>query len=93
MCAARYFGDHVYIRISDLQDTKAVFGADILYHDPCMRTYLSKYEAAKLRKTKTDQTETNTVMKAFARLIHNIETDLKTGIGFEMSKLRDEYRR
>ena len=44
--AAVYFQDKLYVRICDLENTEAVFGADIYYHENCMRTYLNKYNRA-----------------------------------------------
>ena len=42
--ATVYFQDVMYTRICDLEDSEALFDADIFYHSVCMGTYLKKYK-------------------------------------------------
>ena len=87
--AAVCFQDAVYTRICDLEDSEAVFGADVFYHASCMRSYLKKYE----KNTEGGQLEEAALslkMTTFLKLIEDIEQDLDKGRGYTLSDLRDK---
>ena len=42
--ATVYLQDEVYVRKCDLQDVNSVFGADLHYHEHCMKQYIRLYD-------------------------------------------------
>lgn len=84
--AAVFFQDEVYYWTSDLQDVHSVFGSDLYCHKNCICTYL-RYDWAKgTRDAPSNSTAKN---RCFAKLLENIDSQLKSGHGFALSDLRD----
>eukprot|EP00918_Siedleckia_nematoides_P108296 GHVU01236350.1.p1 GENE.GHVU01236350.1~~GHVU01236350.1.p1 ORF type:complete len:407 (-),score=39.87 GHVU01236350.1:38-1258(-) len=85
LAAASFFQDAVFTRTCDLQDTYAVFGADLFYHRDCMTKYLYKYET----HDKASQPKASEKKLAWNHVTKELEEGLKNGKGYELSVIRD----
>lgn len=85
--ATVYLQDEVYVRTCDLQDVNSVFGADLYYHEHCMKQYIRLYD----RKVTDESCESpaNEKQLVWQRMMVEIESDLNSGEGFELSVIRD----
>ncbi len=85
--ATIYFHDEVYVRICDLEDTDAVFGADILYHSDCIRKYIRRYE----RSIDTGSSiEVSRKVEIFTELLNEVHADLYDGKAISLSTIRNK---
>lgn len=85
--ASVFFQDSTYVRMCDLQDPEAVFGADLYYHKHCCSSYLQQYEHA-LQKEHSDKSKTSDKLCAFAAMLEQISPELRNGKGYALSDLR-----
>lgn len=85
--ATVYLQDAVYVRTCDLQDVSSIFGADLYYHEHCMKQYIRLYE----RKVTDEACESpvNEKQLEWQRIMVEIEPDLNIGKGLELSVIRD----
>ena len=94
MCAEKFlkatihFQDEVYQRTCDLQDVYRIFGADLHCDKNCIKNYLIKYDRA-IEKIKEKTNLPSKKEIAFNEIIKKLDLDLKKGIGFPLSYLRD----
>ena len=75
----------------DLQDINDVLGADLYCHKNCINSYILKHVRA-LKKLNS-QDEFPTVSKkevVFGNLVSEIDTDLRKGIWYPLSDIRDQ---
>ena len=79
--------DEVYLRTCDLQDINSVFGADLYYHEHCMKQYIRLYD--KKVKDESCESSTNDKQLVWQTMMVKIECDMKRGEGFELSLIRD----
>ena len=90
LSATVFFRDDIFTRTCDLQDINNVFGADLYCHKNCINSYILKHVRA-LKKVNS-QEEFPTVSKkevVFDNLVSEIDTDLRKGIGYLLSNIRD----
>ena len=91
LTATVFFRDDVFTRTCDLQDINIVFGADLYCHKNCINSYILKHVRA-LKKVNS-QEKFPTVSKkevVFDNLVSEIDTDLRKGIGYPLSDIRDQ---
>ena len=82
-----HFQDDVYTRVCDLEDSASIFGADILYHNDCMRAYLRTYDRPiQMKDQQKCQSERH---KTFHHILQEIKPGLKSGYGHTLSTIRD----
>ena len=82
--AAFFLQDNVYTKISDLDTSQKVFGADVFYHDNCLK----QYELAKTPKT-NQGTDRSTKCHIFQKYISFIRATIEWGNGISLSEIRD----
>ena len=72
--AAKFLGDEVYTRISDLDSDERMFSADIYYHQKCFAQYLQNYQLLKAPpESKTKQGSTKrTVFSKYYEFIKDV---------------------
>lgn len=85
--ATVFYQDDVYTRTCDLQDIHSVFGADLLCHKNCIRSYIRRYE--KDTECSDAQQEVPPKIKVFHELIASVDANLLKGVGYALSDIRD----
>ena len=87
--ATLFFKDSVYTRVCDLEDVNRVFGADLLCHKDCIKSYIIQYERAlKDGKNVAKVTMRSEREKVFKNIMEDIEKQLKSGVGYPLTDLR-----
>ena len=88
--AALFFKDKVYTRICDLEDVQRIFGADLQCHKDCIKLYLLRYERAIQDGQNSERLSSRSEReRVFKSIMVRIEQQLKNGIGYPLSDLRD----
>ena len=88
--AALFFKDKVYTRICDLEDVQRIFGADLQCHKDCIKLYLLQHERAIQDGQNSERLSSRSEReRVFKSIMVRIEQQLKNGIGYPLSDLRD----
>jgi len=88
--AAVALQDAVYVSTCDLQDVNSVFGADLFYHDSCMKGYVGMYERKVSQEASAGSLQ-SLKLTAWNAVLADIAPQLESGSGFELSKICDAF--